>query len=304
MTVLEGVVLGRRGAVFRVLAGDRIFEASIRGRIKYTRDESRVIAGDRVALEPHEDGTGVIAEVFERRSVLSRRAGDDRRATPVAANVDRVVIVAAAKDPEPVPRMLDRLAVVAEVNELPVLFVVNKLDLGGDWPTRLEQRYAPAQYPVRRVSATTGQGIDELRVELERAVSVFTGPTGVGKSSLLNAIEPGLGLRTREISKYWRTGRHTTVAAELVAMSGGGFVVDTPGLREVALWNVEPAEVAQCFPEIREHMEGCRFADCRHLREPGCAVRAAADEGTFDGDRLATYERLLEEAEQAVRHWE
>jgi len=298
----DGVVLGRRGGKLRVLTDKAVVSATLRGRLKHARGGDRVVAGDRVQLELRGDHA-VITDLAERTSMLARRAGDQRRAQPVAANVDQVLVVAAGRDPEPNARFLDRLLVVAEANRLPSLVVLNKIDLGSEWLERLERRYRAAGYGVTATSAKDGTGVDRIRDLLRGRATVLAGASGVGKSSLLNAIEPGLGLRTREISSYWRTGKQTTVAAELVPIGIGGFVVDTPGLREIGLWNVRPHELGPCFPEFRPYLDQCRFADCRHLREPSCAVRAAAGAGVFEPDRVVTYERLLEEAEAAFRPW-
>lgn len=304
MSQRRGVVLGRKGDRLRVLTGDEVRWATISGRLKHRSDRDRVVAGDRVVLECADDRTAVITEVRPRRSLLARRAGDAPRPKPVAANVDQVLVVAAVREPEPNPRMVDRLLVIAEANHLPARLVVNKIDLGTEGLERLQDRYRPAGHDVLPVSATRGTGIDRLREVLRGAASVLTGASGVGKTSLLNAVEPGLGLRTREVSAHWGTGKHATVSAELVPLQGGeGFVIDTPGLREATLWGVRPHELGPCFPEFRPYLDLCRFADCRHLAEPGCAVRAAAASGGFEPDRLVTYERLLAEAEQAARPW-
>jgi ribosome biogenesis GTPase len=234
--------------------------------------------------------------------VLARRAaGGDRRAQPIAANVDQVVVVAATRDPEPSPRMLDRLFVIAEANGLPGVLVVNKTDLDRTAAEALGRRYAAAAYQVLATSVQSGEGLAAFRDLLRGRESVLAGPSGVGKSSLLNAIEPGLGRRVGEISEKWRTGRHTTSAAELLPLAIGGFVVDTPGIREVGTWGLDADALAACFPEFRPYLDGCRFDNCRHLTEPGCAVRAAAATGRIDADRLGSYERLY--AELNVPSW-
>lgn len=302
MSASHGVVLGRRGHAIRVLVAGQCVEATIRGRLKYA-DGSRLVAGDRVDLTIEPNGQAQIEAILPRRSVLTRRAGDARRDKPVAANIDGVLVVTAAAKPDSNPRLLDRLLVIAEANHLPAALVLNKIDLDGSVLETLRARYEPAGYTILSTSTKRGVGIDALRDRLLGRTTVLTGPSGVGKSSLLNAIEAGLGLRTREVSEYWGTGKHTTVAAELVPITGGGFVVDTPGLREVALWGVAPEELPRCFPEFAPYVEHCRFANCRHLAEPDCAVRDAARAETIHPDRMTTYARLREEAEAVARSW-
>jgi ribosome biogenesis GTPase / thiamine phosphate phosphatase len=248
------------------------------------------------------DGT-TIAEIKPRRSVLARRAaqggagGGPRRRQPVAANIDQVVVVASARDPEPNARMLDRFLVIAEANEVPAALVVNKTELDRSVLEELARRYAPAQYRVLATSVKTEEGLDGLRDLLRGRESVFTGPSGVGKSSLLNALEPGLKRRVGEISEKWRTGKHTTSAAELVPVAGVGYVVDTPGMREVGAWGIDAASLDDCFPEFRPFLGECRFDNCRHLSEPGCAVRAAPPDA-IDPDRLLSYARIYEEVNE------
>jgi ribosome biogenesis GTPase len=252
-----------------------------------------------VDLVLHREGPATVERVHTRRSVLARRRASGgrglRRAQPIAANVDQVVVVTSAGDPEPNPRMLDRFLVIAEANGLPAAIVVNKAELDRDLVDRLERRFRQAGYQVLATSAKVPEGLPALRDLLRGRETVFTGASGVGKSSLLNALEPGLKLRIGAISEKWRTGMHTTRAAELVPLAVGGYVVDTPGMREVGAWGILPDELGACFPEFRPLLDQCRFDDCRHKSEPGCAVRAAAAAGIVDPDRLLSYERLYEE---------
>ena len=304
MTSVTGVVLVRSGNVYRVHTDAGEVTATLRGKLKH-KDNDRVVPGDVVELDlrPEEPGAAAITAIRPRRSVLARRAaqggsgGGARRSQPVAANVDQVVVVASTADPEPSPRMLDRFLVIAEANGLPAALVVNKVDLDRAAVDPLTRRYGPAAYQVLPTSVRTSEGLPALRDLLRGRHSVFTGASGVGKSSLLNGLEPGLKLRVGAISEKWRTGKHTTTAAELVPISGVGYVVDTPGLREVAAWGIDPDALGACFPEFRPYLDQCRFDNCRHLAEPGCAVRAAPA-GAIDPDRLVSYERIYEEVSE------
>lgn len=291
----SGVVLARAGSQFRVHVDGREVTATLRGKLKH-RDDDRVVVGDVVELDLETPGTGAITGIRERKSVLARRAAGTGgvRAQPIAANVDQVLVVTAARDPDPAPRMIDRFFVIAEANELPAFLVVNKIELDRAAGPALAERYAAAGYPVLLTSVKAAEGLDALAARLTGRETVLAGQSGVGKSSLLNALEPGLKLRIGAISEKWRTGRHTTTAAELVPLAAGGYVVDTPGMREVGAWGIAPEDLGHCFPEFRPFLGKCRFDNCRHLTEPACAVREAAGEA-FPADRLVSYERLYEE---------
>lgn len=299
---VAGRVLERDGAVYRVQTADGEVRATLRGKVKHgARD--KVVVGDRVQVEPSEGGElWGITDVEPRTSILERRVPEGRGNRSVAANVDQVLVVTATCDPEPIPQLIDRLLVVAEANEIPAAVIINKTDL--DPGTALEQRMRRAGYEVYRTAARTGEGIDALRAALAEKESVVTGPSGAGKSSLLNAISPGIALRTGEISRKVRRGKQTTVAAVMIPLAGGGFLVDTPGFSEVGLWGIEPRALAECFPDMHRHLGDCRFDDCRHAGEPGCAMTAAAESGALDASRLESYRVLLAELESAPEEWE
>ena len=301
MTAVVGTVLERDGSVYRVATAEGPVRAVLRGKAK--RGAPRVVVGDVVRLEPEPGGHlfGVL-DVEPRRSLLARRVPEGRGARPVAANVDRVFVVTATADPPPLAQLIDRLLVVAEANRIPAAVVVNKTDL--DPGLALGERFRSAGYEIFRTSAVTGQGVSALRTALAGSTSVVTGPSGAGKSSLLNAIQPGLRLRTGEVSARVRRGRHTTVSAVMVPLAGGGFLMDTPGFSEVGLWGIEARDLADCFPEMRPRLGRCRYADCRHLSEPGCVVRAAVEEGEIQGSRYESYRALLAEIEAEPEEWE
>lgn len=298
--MVNGTVLERDGSAYRVLTPGGEVRAVLRGKMK--RDTPHVVVGDRVRLDLEgEGGVMGIAGVEERTSLLARRVPEGRGTRPVVANVDQVLVVTAAVDPAPIPQLIDRLLVVAEANELTAAVVINKTDL--DPGAALAARMELAGYRVFRTSARSGEGLEELRAALMGRESVVTGPSGAGKSSLLNALEPGLGLRTGELSARVRRGKHTTVSAVMVPLAGSGYLVDTPGFSEVGLWGLAPRDLAHCFPEFRPLVEQCRFPDCSHTHEPGCAVLGAVG-GGVSADRHETYRTLLAEIQGEPEAWE
>ena len=296
------MVLEREGGSYRVLVDGIERVAILRGKAK--RADERAVAGDRVRLDPSTLREDVVAidSVEPRSSIMERRVPDGRGTRPVAANVDQVVVVTAARDPDPILQLIDRLLVVAEANELPASVVVNKIDLAaGDMVAR---HVATAGYPVMCTAAKRGDGLDQLRAHLVGKVSVLTGPSGAGKSSLLNALEPGLGLRVGEISKKVRRGTHTTVSAVMIPLAQGGFVVDTPGFSEVGVWALHRDQLDRCFPEFADALGNCRFGDCTHRTEPGCAVRVLVDTGLVMAERYGSYLAIRSELDAIPEDWE
>lgn len=298
---MNGIVLRARGGVYEVETPDGVVEASLRGRLKQEqRLGDKVVVGDRVEVEPAGgagEDTWTIERVHERSTVLARRApGRAPRAKVIVANVDQAVIVFAVAQPEPHLRMLDRFLVLCEWSGLDALIVANKTDLLDAEAARA--RFAPyeaAGYPVVYAAAKKGIGIEALRDAICGRISALAGPSGVGKSSLLNAVQPGLALRVASISDAVQKGRHTTVTAQLIPLECGGHVADTPGLRELGLWGIPPEELDGCFPEFRPLLGTCRYGNgCTHSHEPGCAVRSAVEAGTIPASRYDSYRRMLE----------
>ncbi|HLO31567.1 MAG TPA: ribosome small subunit-dependent GTPase A [Anaerolineales bacterium] len=261
-----------------------------------------VAIGDQVRYIDAGDGRGMIMEILPRRSKLSRPApvpGQRVFEQVIVSNADLVLPVFSAANPTPKWGLLDRYLVAAEAAELPSLIVINKLDLAWKNPELNQELeiYRRIGYPVLLVSATTGEGLTELKDSLQGKLSVMVGKSGVGKTSLLNAIQPGLGLRIKAVSNgQLGKGRHTTTHLEMFELDLGGALVDTPGIREFGLWNITGEELAFLFPEIADHAGQCRFGlSCRHDQEPGCAVRKAVMAGMVSPYRYQSYLRLREE---------
>jgi ribosome biogenesis GTPase len=300
----QGVVLWGTGGQWHVRTSDgQTVVAALAGRIKHTTT-SKLAVGDEVALQPDPTGTRfVISAIAPRRSELTRRnPGGAWGERIVAVNVDQVIVVLAIAKPEPNEEMLDRFLVIAEANDIGARIVINKLDLASS-AADLERfaSYRRAGYPLHFTSTVTGEGVDALHGALLGSTTVLSGPSGVGKTSLLNAMYPGLDLRVGAISESVNKGRHTTVGARMHPLPDAGYFVDTPGLREVGLWGLSAPSLDQCFPEFVEAVGKCRFSDCRHLAEPGCAVRSRVNSGDIDRRRYESYARLYEEARIAER---
>ncbi len=251
--------------------------------------------GDWVQVTPLGGKNGVIELVEPRQHMFARLAPDPQGEylQVLIANPSQVVLVFACAEPEPHLGMLDRFLVVAEKQGVAALIVANKIDLIGlEQAQAMFGHYEPLGYPVIYTSVAHNFGLDTLHDHLAHKISLLTGPSGVGKSSLLNAIQPGLGLQVRQISQTTSKGRHTTVVRELFALEGGGYVADTPGLKALALWDIEPEELDGYFPELRSRVADCSFSDCTHVHEPGCAVRQAVEADQIHPARYQSYLRM------------
>jgi len=293
---LIGLVIRAQSGFFVVKTDNGEYTCRLRGRLKQGETEGDIVAvGDRVRITAHEDGTGMIDEVKERSTVFSRtRTGIKKDYRQILlANPDQIVSVFACAEPEPHLRMLDRFLVIAEKQRIEALIVANKVDLVTPRQAKdIFGLYEELGYPVLYTSARTGVGVDALRDGLKDKISALAGPSGVGKSSLLNVIQPDLGLHVRAVSEATSKGRHTTQVRELFPLDGGGYVADMPGIRSLALWDTEPEELDAYFVEIRDLVSECQFSDCTHTHEPGCAVRKAVQEGNVAPERYASYLRL------------
>ena len=298
-TPLWGRVTRLQSGFYNVETERGLFTCQLRGRLKRGPVEGDIVAlGDRVRLAIQADGTGAIEEVEQRSHALVRvapgaRGERNEYRQVLLANPDQVVFVFACASPTPHLRMLDRFLVIAEHQHIPAVIVANKTDLvGQEEAARIFAAYPSLGYPVYLASARSGQGIPELTACLTGKLSALAGPSGVGKSSLLNAIQPQLGLAVREVSEATDKGRHTTVVRQMFPLEEGGYVADLPGVRMLALWNIQPEELDGYFPDLRDLVQECQFNDCTHQNEPGCAVRSAVEEGTVHRERYELYLRM------------
>lgn len=258
-----------------------------------------IAIGDRVRYVDAGQDRGMITEVLPRISTFSRPAatpGQRAFEQVIAANVDQVVPIFSVASPTPKWGLLDRYLVAAEATGLPSLIVITKLDLAWKNPQLNEELaiYRKIGYPIQLVSSNTGEGIEELRSALQGRMSVLVGKSGVGKTSLLNALQPGLGMRVKAVSSgEIGKGRHTTTHYEMFPLDGGGTLLDTPGMREFGLWDIQADELASLFPEMESHVGRCKFGlSCHHDREPGCAIRSAVMAGEISPFRYKSYMNL------------
>lgn len=302
---ISGLVVKAQSGFFTVETSDgRRVVSQIPGRLKKEKQDTDIVAaGDHVTISLNSDGTGVIESVAERIRVLSRaRPAPDKRSIlsdqeqVLVANPDQVIMVFSIRQPRPSLRKLDRFLVVTEMNEVPAIICVNKIDLVElDQAQKQFRTYEDIGYPVIFTSAIRGDGIEDLRATLQGKISVLTGSSGVGKTSLLNAVQPGLGRHVREVSAATEKGLHATRHVELIALEVGGYVADTPGIRGLALFDLEPGELDGYFREIAPLVADCQFSDCTHVHEPQCAVLAAVADGRISPERYDSYLRLREE---------
>ena len=281
---------------FSVETEDEILVCKLRGRLKQGAREGELAAiGDKVLVSKVEQGEGVIEQVEPRQRMISRMAPLPRGEYEqiIIANPDQILLVFACAEPEPRLRMLDRFLVITEEQEIPAVIVANKTDLVSDREARLLfDHYKEIGYLLIYSSVPEGRGIMQLRDILTGKIYALAGPSGAGKSSLLNAIQPGLGLSIQHVSQATGKGKHTTVSSELFPLEGGGYVADTPGLKALALWDIEPEELDGYFPDISPIVANCQFSNCSHVHEPGCAVREAVEQGTIHPHRYDSYLRL------------
>lgn len=304
--MMQGLVLRTTGSWYKVAPseGGGLIDCRLRGnyRLRGNKQTNPIAVGDQVLYVVQEDGTGLISEVCDRRNYIVRKATKLSKQTHViASNIDQLCIVATLGFPRTSTGFIDRLLVTAEAYHIPARIVFNKVDLYDDelWQihNELKSIYLHAGYPVHEVSALEGTGVDDLRLLMHGKTSLFSGHSGVGKSALLNALDPSLNLRVGEVSDWSLKGKHTTTFAELHPFAGG-YLIDTPGIKEFGMVDFKTEEVGHFFPEIRQVLHECKFANCTHVHEPQCAVKQAVEDGNINSERYANYLSIIESLEE------
>jgi ribosome biogenesis GTPase / thiamine phosphate phosphatase len=302
----DGLVIRSQSGFHTVRRGEQTIVCSLPGRFKQGRRtvKNPVVVGDHIVARRISETEGVIERINPRRNELARAAaGNTGLKHVMAANLDLVVLAMALRQPALNVARLDRLLLAAEQAEIAPVILITKLDLGTrEEAEALMRPYRDIGYQVVICSSRTGEGLDRLRTLLAGRVSTVIGSSGVGKSTLLNALQPGLQLKSAAVSASTGKGVHTTTVAELIPLDIGGYLADTPGLRELALWDLDAEELPLLFPEMRPYLDACRFTHCTHLHEPGCAVRRALEQGLIDSERYHTYTRIrTEELKEPAR---
>jgi len=305
---MQGLVIRTTGSWYKILVGKEAYDCRLRGnfRLHGNKQTNPIAVGDNVVFELENDGTGVITEIKDRKNYLIRRATKLSKQTHViAANIDCLCVVATLAFPRTSTGFIDRLLVTAEAYRIPACILFNKIDLYGDrnkeseaWELsdKLKTLYEKVGYPVYEVSALTGEGVATVRDLTANQSVLFSGHSGVGKSALLNAIDPTLKLKEGEVSEWTLKGKHTTTFAEIFPF-GDGYLIDTPGIKEFGMVNFSREELSHFFPEMRSRLHNCRFADCTHRHEPSCAIKAAVEAGEISTERYTNYLNILESIE-------
>lgn len=298
---LCGVVLRATGSLYEVLLGERTVSCRIRGRLrlKGVRSTNPVVVGDIVRCERDETGETVIADVEPRRNYIIRRASNlSKESHIIAANLDQALLVATLFSPETAPEFIDRFLVTCEAYKVPVTILLAKADLARTAPEAMSafhDTYERAGYRVIDVSATEGEGVDTVRDLLRGRTTLLSGNSGVGKSTLVAAVERTAEVRTAEISRSHHKGRHTTTFSTMYPLSEGGYIIDTPGIKGFGLIDIDDAELAHYFPEMMRWLPECRYYNCSHTHEPDCAVIEAVGRGDIALSRYESYLKILDE---------
>lgn len=295
---MQGLIVKSTGSWYQVQTPDKQrFDCRIKGkfRIKGITTTNPLAVGDLVdfELEPEQE-TGVITNLQQRRNYIIRKSINlSKQGQIIAANLDQAILVVTLASPRTSLGFIDRFLVTAEAYDIPSMLVFNKLDLFSDEGLEIladyKSIYENVGYPCYEVSALEGTNIEQLQELIKNKVTLFSGHSGVGKSSLINVLLPELDLRTHQVSDWSDKGMHTTTFAEMFELPQGGFIIDTPGIRELGVIDIEKQELSHFFPEMRKRMHDCRFHNCRHINEPGCAVLAALEDGEIELSRYESY---------------
>lgn len=304
MESLQGIVVRATGSWYEVMCGQQRLQCRIRGklRLKGIRSTSPVVVGDVVRCEPDEQGSYVISAIEPRRNYIIRRASNlSKESHIIASNIDQALLVATLFSPETAVEFIDRFLVTCEAYKVPVTILLAKIDLARTKPELVEQFHAiyeSAGYKIIEISATEGEGVEQVRELLRGRTTLLSGNSGVGKSTLVQAIEPGLDIRTGEISQSHNKGKHTTTFSTMYPLSDGGFIIDTPGIKGFGLIDIEEAELAHYFPEMMRFLPDCRFYNCSHTHEPHCAVVEAVERGEIAYSRYESYLKIMDDDEK------
>jgi ribosome biogenesis GTPase len=301
--LLEGVVERIDANLSHVRVGERILLCEIRKKLfRYDPVKTDIAVGDNVRLEPlDEEGKGVIEEVLPRKSKLNRRTSMGGDEQIIAANIDQLVSVSAVKEPRLSPGLIDRYLVIAEKHGFDAVVCINKIDLSTDETCNEKVNiYRDLGYPVVLVSATRKTNLELFRQVLAGKNSILAGHSGVGKSSLINALIPGVELETKEISRKWRKGKHATTAVTMFRLPSGGYITDTPGIREFGLWGIRKEELHMYFRDFEPYIGECRFRNCTHISEPDCMVKRAVEAGEIRERRYDSYLTIYDSIEEDI----
>jgi len=278
-----------------------VTQCTVRGklRLKGVRTTNPIAVGDFVDYDIQEDGSGIITRIHPRKNYIIRKSTNlSRESHIIAANIDLALIIVTLDLPQTPLAFIDRFLVTCEAYRIPVKIILNKSDLYKDSQESVKsfkELYTSAGYEVVEISCINGENIERLKEEFKDKLTLLSGISGVGKSTLINTLDSTLNLRTKEISEYHLQGKHTTTYYEIHPLKSGGFVIDTPGIRGFGLLEIKPEELSHYFPEMLKVLENCRFAPCTHTHEPGCAVKMAVETGEISADRYISYLGMLEE---------